>query len=738
MSAPMEDPELLELPHRILISDLCQLLETYLLSDQVKEVYRAFLYGAEAHDGQTRRSGEPYINHPIAVAYTLGQMHLDVQTLCAALLHDVIEDTKIDKPMLAGEFGSEIAELVDGVSKLNMMHFETREEAQAASFQKMLLAMNRDLRVILVKLADRLHNMRTISYMKRASQRRIARETLEIYAPIAARFGMNRMRIELQDLSFKTLYPWRYSVFAYRVRKLRQKRLEHLKTIQETLQNHLQKRELNAKVQERKRHYYSYYTKVNEHKHTHNADRKKSFAEVSRAFHFIIIVESVDACYRALGVVHNLYKPKIEAFRDHIAIPKINGYQGLHTEILSPYSIPIEIQIRSLDMHEMAEKGITAHDIYQFNQDSDPQTGSPVRQRASEWLRGLMDMPKAAQENSIEFMKQVKRDLFSDEVYVFTPKGKILQLPKGATPIDFAYAVHSDVGDKCIAVKVDNAYASLDVPLKSGQTVAILTAAWARPNPRWLNFAVSARARGHILHYLRTLEQDKAMMLGKRLLNRELSDYDLAIDKLNETQVNLLLKTFKIQDLDTLLSKIGLGDLMAPLVARHLNNTHETVSNCYQLPMNASCSKPLPIKGSEGILVTFARCCRPIPEDDIIGFMSKGKGLTIHRAACKHVDRSQADKLLAVEWADKLEDEFLVDIHVDVFNQRGVLAIIAAEIANMGSNIETVSSQNLDGMSSEINLCISVRNRNHLADLLRHLRHLDSVKRVHRMKYPNA
>ncbi|RKZ41048.1 MAG: guanosine-3',5'-bis(diphosphate) 3'-diphosphatase [Gammaproteobacteria bacterium] len=722
-------------PPRILVSNLCELLDTYFGAKQVKEVYRAYLFSAEAHEGQIRKSGEPYIFHPLAAAYILAQMRMDSQTLCAALLHDVIEDTNITKEKLANEFGKSVAELVDGVSKLSSIPFETREQAQAASFQKMLLAMNRDIRVIIVKLADRLHNMRTIGAMKPASRRRIARETLEIYAPIASRLGMNAVRIELQELSFATLYPLRYRVLAQQTQKVYLKRIDKYHNIQNTIKQRLEQCQIRAQVVKREKHYYAVYEKMHEKKGAASVDKRKTFSQVTNSCALRIIVDSIDDCYRVLGVVHTLYKPICERFKDYIAIPKINGYQSLHTTLYSIHGLLIHIQIRTTAMQQIAERGITAQSIPKFDQEIDcphEATNYITKQRTQEWLHNLLEIQQSAND-SLEFLEQVKIDLFPDEVYVFTPQGKILQLPKGATAIDFAYAIHSDVGNKCIATKIDSQYAPLSTPLVSGQTVEVLTAKWARPNPSWLNFAVSARARNYIRHFLKNLQYEEAVLLGKRMLDKELANYSLSIDKLQKEQQTHLIKTFKINDLDELLAEIGLGNRMALIVANQLNPIPDSLIKLHP-PTEAHKSKPLVIKGTEGILVNFARCCRPIPGDEIIGFVSVGRGIIIHTAACRHVTeyRQSPEKLLAVEWESSIEGEFLVDIRLDVHDQLGVLAIVAAAIANMESNIIQVSNESSEDISSLLKFCISVRNRVHLASVMRHLRRLETVNRIQR------
>ncbi len=708
------------LPSRLLAADLCDLLASYLDAQQIKEVYSAYLFSAEAHDGQMRKSGVPYIFHPLAVTYILGQMHCDTQTLCAALLHDVIEDTEFSKEQLVSAFGEKVAELVDGVSKLSSIHFETREQAQAASFQKMILAMSQDIRVIILKLADRLHNMRTLGAMIPEARRRIARETLEIYAPIANRLGMNDVRLELEDLCFATLYPWRYRVLANVLQKMYSQRADIIHNIRSTLENCIS--QCDAKLLTRKKHYYRIYEKMREKKMHRSTDKRKTFFQVTNICALRIITKSLDDCYRVLGLVHAPYKPICERFKDYIAIPKINGYQSLHTVLFSPHGVLIEIQIRTSLMHDLAEKGIMAlypKKSYDANQ-----------QYANKWLHSLLDIQKNA-DDSQEFLEHVKTDLFPDEVYVFTPLGKIIQLPKGATAIDFAYAIHSEVGNHCIATKIDNQYASRSTPLVSGQTVEVLTAKWSSPNPSWLNFAISGRANTHIRHFLKTLQHDEAVKLGQRMLDKELATYSLSVDTLSTEQSIALLNTFKVDKLETLLADIGLGNRMALIVARQFDAKFDL-----SIDLANEKTNPLMIKGTEGILVTFSRCCRPIPGDEIVGFVSTGRGIIIHTANCRNIAnyRQNPEKLLAVEWEIDITGEFLVDIHLEVHDQRGVLAQVAAALANMDSNIQHVSNENSESGYSTLKFCLAVQNRVHLATIMRHLRRLDSVNRILRSK----
>lgn len=724
----------LELPNKISVSDLCDLLDTYLDPTQVKEVYRAYLFSAEAHEGQMRKTGEAYIFHPLAVTYLLGLMHMDVQTLCAALLHDVIEDTHISKEKLAKEFGDKVAELVDGVSKLSSVQFQTREQAQAASFQKMLLAMSRDIRVIIIKLADRLHNMRTLNAMSSEARHRIARETLEIYAPLANRLGINIMCIELEELSFAILYPWRYQVLEHRLHRLQSKRNDMFVTIQNTLEERLHNHHINAKILKRGRHYYGIYCKMQEKKGAISIDKRKTFSQVTNMCVFGIIVDTTDACYRTLGVVHNIFKPICERFKDYIAIPKANGYQSLHTILFSSEGLLIEVQIRTAAMHELSEIGIIAHGWHKLDQRNEPSSQIVARQQHTQkWLTDLINLHESVSD-AADFFNYFKAGLISEDVYVFTPQGKIMQLPHGATALDFAYAIHSDVGHQCIAAKVDNQYVSLSAPLSSGQTVEVITATWARPNPSRLNIVVTARARYAIRQFLRNLQRDEAILLGKRMLDRELSGYSLSIDKLTEQQQAHLLKTFKLESSEKLLIEVGLGNIIATLVAHHIE-PHTSLPA--HLPFEGSASKPLIIKGTGGILVNLSRCCYPIPGDEIVGFLRKGRGIIIHRSTCKKVIdlRHSQEQLLPVEWEDHVEGEFVVEIRVEVRDKRGVLAAVASAITHMGSNIESVSNDKRDGINSMIKFCIAVKDRNHLASIVRHLRRLEMVIRIHRSKH---
>ncbi|MGA7802493.1 MAG: bifunctional GTP diphosphokinase/guanosine-3',5'-bis pyrophosphate 3'-pyrophosphohydrolase [Gammaproteobacteria bacterium] len=705
---------------RFLISDLCDLLETYLPADRVREVYRAYLFGAEAHEGQRRLSGEPYIYHPMEVARTLAEMHMDYQSIVAAVLHDVIEDTATAKEQIAREFGEDVAELVDGVSKLTQIEFESRAEAQAENFRKMLLAMVRDIRVILIKLADRLHNMRTLGAMPAEKRRRIAHETLEIYAPIANRLGMNTMRLELEDLGFAALYPARYRVLAEAVRKARGNRKEIVQKIEAAIRERLEQEGLSCRVVGREKHLYSLYQKM----------RAKTlpFSEVFDVYAFRLIVDQVDTCYRVLGVMHSLYKPVPGRFKDYVAIPKANGYQSLHTVLFGPYGVPIEIQIRTEDMDRVAEAGIAAHWLYKTGDRS----RNSAQARAREWLRELLEMQKHAG-NSLEFLENVKIDLFPDEVYVFTPKGEIMELPRGATAVDFAYAVHTDVGSTCIAAKIDRRLAPLRTPLLNGQTVEIITAPGAHPNPAWLNFVVTGKARSNIRHYLKNLRREEAIDLGRRLLDKAMAGLSLSLVDLAAPRMDGYLKECQLQSVDDLLEDIGLGNRMAVLVARRLAAVDGPPEAAVAEPGD---NRPLGIKGTEGMVVNFARCCRPIPGDPIVGFVSAGRGIVIHNQHCKNVAeyRNLPEKWIDVQWEAEVSGEFPAEIRVDVANERGVLATVAASISDTGSNIENVSIEERDGQNTTLIFTLAVHDRRHLARVMRRVRSLPAVLRISRSR----
>jgi RelA/SpoT family (p)ppGpp synthetase len=701
-----------------LISDLCGLADNYLEPDQVREIYRAYQFGAEAHEGQRRASGEPYIQHPIQVAKILAEMRLDYQSIVAAILHDVIEDTDTAKPQIAKQFGKEVAELVDGVSKLTQISFESRAEAQAEYFRKMLMAMARDIRVILVKLADRLHNMRTLSALPMDKRRRIARETLEIYAPIAHRLGLNNIRLELEDLGFRTLHPMRYRILSAEVKKARGHRKQVVRKIETSMKRRLRQEELSARVEGREKHLYSLYRKMR--------GKGLSFAEVHDVYAFRITVDTADACYRALGIMHGLYKPVPGKFKDYVALPKPNGYQSLHTVLFGPYGTPMEVQIRTEDMHAVAEAGIAAHWLYKS---SDSAT-STAQKRARQWLKELLEMQKQSGD-SIEFLENVKVDLFPKEVYVFTPAGEIMALPRGATPVDLAYTVHTDVGNTCIAAKTDGRYTPLSTPLLTGQNVEIVTAPWGRPSANWLNFVVTGKARSNIRNYLKHLRTGEAVELGQRLLTQALASESLSIEDVPAKRMETLLEECHLQNIDELLEEIGLGKRIAPLVAlRLLPNRASGIEEM----VGKNHKQPLYIRGSEGMVVNFGKCCHPIPGDNVIGFLSAGRGIVIHTSSCKNlVDFSdKPEKWVDVVWQPNIEGEFPVEIRVVVKDQKGVLATVAAAISELGANIENVGLENRDGANSTLTFLLAVSDRIHLAKIIRRVRGIAQVSKIAR------
>jgi len=705
---------------RFLISDLCRMLESYLEPEQVQEVYRAYLFSAEAHEGQHRMSGEPYIYHPVAAARILAELGLDHKSIIAAILHDVIEDTKTAKDQIAREFGSEVAELVDGVSKLTQIEFESQAEAHAENFRKMILAMVRDIRVILVKLADRLHNMRTLGVMRPEKRRRIARETLEIYAPIANRLGINAIRVELEELGFAALYPLRYRVLEKAVRVARGHRKEVLSKIETAIKRRMHQEDLSGRILSREKHLYSLYRKIR--------TKALSLDDVYDVYAFRIIVDKVDTCYRVLGVMHNLYKPVPGKFKDYIAIPKANGYQSLHTILFGPYGVPIEVQIRTEEMDKVAESGVAAHWLYK----SGEQNHDQIQAGAREWLRELLEMQKHAG-NSLEFLENVKIDLFPDAVYVFTPAGQIMKLPHGATVVDFAYAVHTDVGNTCVAGKVDRQLVPLRTPLRNGQTVEVMTAEGAHPSPAWLSFVVSAKARSSIRHYQKSLKREEAIDLGRRMLDRALAVFNATADSVSEKRLGTLLREYRIASYEDLLMEVGMGRRLAVLVARALVTASEDG------PARESDEKtmrPLVIKGTEGMVMHFAKCCRPIPGDTVVGLMTAGRGMVIHASTCRNLreHRYPPENFIDVQWEPGIVEEYPVEIAVLVADRRGVLATVAAAIGNADSNIENVAMEERDGLTNTLRFTISVHNRQHLARVMRRVRNIPSVMRISRSR----
>jgi GTP diphosphokinase / guanosine-3',5'-bis(diphosphate) 3'-diphosphatase len=693
----------------------------YLPEAQVERVLRAFQVGAQAHEGQERKSGEPYITHPVAVAGILAELGLDAETIIAAILHDTLEDTELSRDALAAEFGEVVAELVDGVTKLDKMRFGSRQEADAESFRKMLLAMARDLRVILIKLADRLHNMRTLGAKDGDSRRRIARETLEIFAPIAQRLGMNKFKAELQDLGFRALYPDRYRVISERIRAAIGNRREAMGKIETALSVRLTADHLQSRVVGRIKSPWSIYSKMRgEH---------KSFAQLMDVYGFRVVVDSAMSCYMALGAVHALYKPVDKRFKDFIAIPKANGYQSLHTVLLGPFGAPIEVQIRTAEMDSVAERGVAAH--WAYKTDSGP--ANSAQARAREWLSSLAD--SSANTVSSEFIEAVKIDLFPDEVYLFTPRGDILSLPRNATALDFAYAVHTDVGDHAVAARVDKKLLPLRTRLESGQLVEIITAPSAMPNPAWLESVVTGKARTAIRQYLKHLQHEDAVDFGHRMLDRALDALGSSLDGIPAAVLDRFLEASKFKRLEELLSDIALGNRMPDVVANQLLASRGKKAG--KLPqVSQHVQEKIRITGAERGVLSFANCCHPLPGDDIIGYLSSGKGIVVHREECPNVIelRKSPERCVAIEWDRDVQGDYRAQLRIEVINRPGVLATVAAAIAAADSNIENVEYVERDAAAATLLFAMEVKNRKHLADVIRRVRRTGVVSGAYR--YP--
>ncbi len=698
---------------------LSQHIRLYLRQEDIEQVMAAYRLSAKAHAGQIRKSGEPYISHPVTVACILAELHLDPQALMAALLHDVMEDTSVTKQQIAEQFGKTVAELVDGVSKLDKIEFQTATQAQAENFRKMLLAMSQDVRVILIKLADRLHNMRTMDAMSPEKRHRIARETLDIYAPIANRLGLNRIYQELEDSSFRYCYPMRHRVIQQAVMAARGNRREIVGKILGEIRQRLTDMGMDAEVSGREKHLYSIYRKMLEKTH--------SFSQVLDIYGFRVLVKDTSTCYLALGALHGLYKPIPGKFKDYIAIPKANGYQSLHTTLFGPFGTPIEVQIRSREMHNIADAGVAAHWLYKS---SDNQL-SALQQQTHQWLQRLLDI-QSESSDSVEFLEHFKVDLFPDEVYVFTHKGKILALPKGATAVDFAYSVHTDIGNRCVAVKINHELAPLRSELHNGDHVEIVTAAHAKPNPTWLNYVVTGKARSHIRHFLKTMQSEESAHLGERMLNQALRALHVDPASIDETRWEKLVRDYGVRNKQEILTDIGLGKRLNLMVARQLLALGETSVVKEGKPLGS-----ITIRGTEGMAVQFAKCCRPIPGDPILGFINKGKGLLIHTHDCPTIAkfRHDPDKWLDVEWDPDTRRLFKVSLRLAVANERGVLAKVASAMAEAGSNIDNVGMEEGDG-SAYINMhfTVQVENRFHLAQLMKRLRSIPEVTRINRIK----
>lgn len=694
-------------------------LSAYLSDEQVDACHQAYLVAEEAHAHQMRRSGEPYITHPVGAALILAKMRLDHQSIMATLLHDVFEDTHVRRETLMQKFGSEVTALVEGVTKLTQIKFETRAQAQAENFRKMVLAMVKDIRVIIVKLADRLHNMQTLGAMPAVKTRRIARETLEIYAPIANRLGMHTMYISLEDLGFQALYPLRYKVLKSVVEKTRGHRRELTHQVEHDLKEALNKLGIPfEKIYGRQKHLYGIYRKMKQ--------KKLSLAEITDVFAFRVITPSIDSCYRILGVLHQTYKPLPNRFKDYIGIPKVNGYQSLHTSLFGPYGVPLEVQIRTKEMEQIAEHGIAAHLIYK----SGGVAYNKAQMRALEWVQRLVDMQRSTG-SSLEFIENVKVDLFPDEIYVFTPKGHILELPKGATPVDFAYTVHSGVGNTCVAAKVNRRLVPLSMPLTTGQTVEIITAPTAKPNPSWLNFIVTGKAKGNIKSYLKMQHHAELVAMGKRMLQQALETWNITLEQIPKESWDHLMQDLSLKLSEDLYCVVGKGEQMPMVVAQRL------VSALKPNPPDAHhACLPLSIKGTEGMAVQFADCCQPIPGDAICGLLREGHSIQIHTNDCAVILKSRINpqSIISLAWDEEVIGEYWVEVLVDVVNQRGVLAVIASAFSECESNIADIHIDPKDGKHNAIAFLISVKNRTHLAKIMRKIRSIKYVSRIYRRK----
>lgn len=698
-------------------------LKQYLKPQDVTQIWEGYRFAFKAHDGVVRKTGEPYITHPVSVACILADLHMDTPTILAALLHDVVEDTSYTITNINEKFGRQVADLVDGLTKLDKIEFQSASEAQAENFRKMLLAMSQDVRVILVKLADRLHNMQTLEAMKPEKQKRIAKETLEIYAPIANRLGLNTIYQELEDLSFKYLYPMRFRAISQAIKAARGNRKEVVRKILEAIRQQLASLNIDAEVSGREKHLYSIYKKM--------SGKATAFSQIYDIYGFRVVVKDLPSCYLALGALHALYKPIPSKFKDYIAIPKANGYQSLHTTLFGPFGTPIEVQIRDTEMHNIADAGVAAHWLYKA---SDAQL-TALQQQTHQWLQRLLDIQNESTD-SLDFLEHFKIDLFPDEVYVFTPKGKILALPKGATAVDFAYAVHSDVGNSCVAVRINQELAPLRTELHNGDHVEIVTGALAKPNPAWLNYVITGRARAHIRHFLKSQQSIESAHLGERMLNQALRALHVEPSQITDVHWQKLVRDYAAKSKTDILSDIGLGKRQNVMVAHQLlAMTNGHLEKHTKLPTKTL--DTITIRGTEGMAVQFAQCCRPIPGDPILGFINKDKGLIIHTHDCPSVRKFKLDpdKWLDVEWEPESQRLFKTNLSLTVANQPGMLAKIASGIAEAGSNIDNVSVEEADGSTyANLYFTVQVKNRIHLADLMRGLRKIPDVVRINRTK----
>ena len=699
------------------IDTLAESLSGYLSEPQVRRVRRAYEFALAAHEGQKRRTGHHYITHPLAVASILAEMRMDHRSVAAALLHDVLEDTGATKQKIETVFGKEVAQIVDGVSKLATI-FKTNEQAQAENFQKMAMATANDLRVILVKLADRLHNMRTLGVMPLEKRRRIARETLDLYAPIANRLGMHNLRVELEELGFESLYPLRADRLRRAVAAARGNRKAMMDELARSIEGALRREGINATVHSREKHLYSIYLKMK--------TQRKSFAEIMDVFGVRIIVDQVDTCYRALGVVHNLYKPVLGRFKDYVAIPKANGYQSLHTTIFGMHGVAIETQIRTRQMDSVADHGIAGHWLYKSGKASF-QGGEA---RARQWVKGVLDLQQRAGD-SIEFIENLKIDLFPDEVYVFTPKGQILELPRGACAIDFAYAVHTDIGNHCVACRVDRSLAPLSRQLESGQTVEIITNDYARPSPDWLTFTVSGRARSAIRQALKSQQRSESIVLGRRLLNRSLANANTSIKDLDFRRLRKVFREFGVRRLDDLLAEIGLGNRMAYVVAQRLL----AADNADYEAVDIEKGGPVAIRGGEGLVIDYGRCCGPVPGDAVIGHMTPGRGLVVHVETCNNLEevrRKNPDEMIPARWAEATTGEFDTMLLLTINRRKGAIAEVAASVNDCGAGINNIKVDERNAELSSVTLDLSVSDQPHLSRVMHRLQAITTVQSVRR------
>ncbi|AEP28367.1 bifunctional GTP diphosphokinase/guanosine-3',5'-bis pyrophosphate 3'-pyrophosphohydrolase [Brumicola nitratireducens] len=683
----------------------------YLPQEQVEYIQAAYVLARDAHDGQSRSSGDPYITHPVAVAGILADMDLDYETLMAALLHDVIEDTHYSKDDLSLAFGETVAELVEGVSKLDKLQFSSKQEAQAENFRKMLMAMVQDIRVILIKLADRTHNMRTLGSLRPDKRRRIALETLEIYAPLAHRLGIHDIKNELEDLGFQAMYPMRHRALRSAVNQARGNRKEIIEKTQNELVQRLASYGIQGTVLGREKHLYSIYRKMK--------NKELSFTEVMDIYAFRVVVGSVDNCYRVLGAMHGMYKPIENRFKDYIAIPRTNGYQSLHTSLIGPHGIPVEVQIRTAEMDHMADRGVAAHWLYKKASDK----GTSAQLRANQWMQSLLELQQRSS-TSAEFIESVKSDLFPDEIYVFTPKGTIVELPMGSTAVDFAYAVHSDVGNTCVGARVERRNYSLSKPLENGQSIEIITSPRAKPNANWLNFVVSARARSNIRHFLKRQQAEDAVSMGNRLLRHALGM--IKLDEISPAEIDRVVKETKYESFDDLLSNIGMGNELSAIVARRL------VGESAEIPDKKS---HVAIRGTEGLLVHYSRCCHPIPDDEVVAILSPGRGIVIHQTGCTNIrklSKEEPQRVLPMEWDEVPHGEFKAALRLELFNHQDTLASLTRTIASSDSSIINLQTEERENSVYIIDIELTTKNRVHLAKIMRKIRAMPELQKVSR------